>query len=498
VNYSEYKSYVPDYYVYNVRQKGYLFPKITTEKNSRAIEFLHKADTPGGLNIRGTSSSQASMSKFDYLETKTTYIIQNLPALKEESYVNNINNYTASLVQELSVIKEPNSPVKSLSTDWNSVTKTIYEFDDFGVELNKTGYFEDDLKILLIGLNTPEEKTAVIFNYVKSHVKWNGYYNYSCEDGVRKAYKDKTGNVAEINLMLTAMLRYAGLTANPVLVSTRSNGIANFPNRTAFNYLITAVETPGGNVLLDASDKFSVPNVLPLRALNWYGRLIRKDGTSEQIDLMPKKSSNDIIFMSYSVDSAGKVTGKTRRQCSDYNAMIFRNNVNEIKEETYLERLENENENIEISEYDRKNEKELILPTTETYSFTGSNLSELIGEKIYVSPMLFFTNNENPFKQESREYPVDFGFPFSDKYNITINIPEGYVVETLPQAAVMNMEDNLGSFKFNIVANGNLLQLSISHQINEAIVPVEKYEMLKEYYKAMIAKESEKIVLKRI
>lgn len=55
---------------------------------------------------------------------------------------------------------------------------------------------------------------------------------------MRKAYKDKTGNIADINLMLTAMLRSAGLTANPVLVSTRSNGIALFPNRNAFNYVI--------------------------------------------------------------------------------------------------------------------------------------------------------------------------------------------------------------------------------------------------------------------
>jgi hypothetical protein len=68
-----------------------------------------------------------------------------------------------------------------------------------------------------------------------------------------KAYKDKTGNVAEINLMLTAMLRY-GLNANPVLVSTRSNGIAMFPNRTAFNYVIAAVENGGNYTLLDASD----------------------------------------------------------------------------------------------------------------------------------------------------------------------------------------------------------------------------------------------------
>ena len=122
----------------------------------------------------------------------------------------------------------------------------------------------------------------------------------------------------------------------------------------------------------------------------------------------------------------------------------------------------------------------------------------MIGGKIYISPMLFLTNEKNPFKQDLREYPVDFGFPFTDKYNITLQIPEGFTAEVLPAPVVMNMEDNLGSFKFNIAPAGNALQINIQHQINEAIVSTEKYEMLKEYYKAMIAKQTEKIVLKRI
>ena len=162
---------------------------------------------------------------------------------------------------------------------------------------------------------------------MKSTIKWNKYTGYDCDLGVKKAYKEKTGNIGDINLMLTAMLRYAGLTANPVLVSTRSNGIALFPNRTAFNYVIALVETPNGNVLLDASDKYSVPNVLPIRTLNWNGRLIRKDGTSEEVDLMPKRSSNDMVFMNYSIDADGKVTGKTRRQCTDYSALITRDHM---------------------------------------------------------------------------------------------------------------------------------------------------------------------------
>jgi hypothetical protein len=73
--------------------------------------------------------------------------VENLPAMKEELFVN-IDNYTASVSHELSMTKFPNQPFKSYSTDWNAVVKTIYDYDDFGPELNKSGYFEDDLKLV--------------------------------------------------------------------------------------------------------------------------------------------------------------------------------------------------------------------------------------------------------------------------------------------------------------------------------------------------------------
>jgi hypothetical protein len=421
-----------------------------------------------------------------------------MPAMKEESFVNNIDNYTSSLVQELAMTKYPGEPLQAFSTNWNAVVKTIYNYDDFGPELNKTGYFEEDLKAVLAGLNTSEEKITAILHYVKSTVKWNDYYGYSCNDGVKQAYKNKTGNVAEINLMLTAMLRYAGLTANPVLVSTRSNGIALFPNRTAFNYVIAAVENGTDVVLLDATDKFSSPNVLPFRDLNWLGRLIRKDGTSLEVDLMPKQTSNDVITMNYAVNDKGEVVGKLRRQRTDHNAMIFRSNVKDLKEEAYLEKFENENDKIEVSDYLRTNENDLKLPLIETISFTGANCSEILGGKIYFKPMLSFSQSNNPFKQEIREYPVDFGFPFLDKYAINLQIPAGYKVESFPASASILMEDGLGSFRFLTSLSGDSIQISILSQINMPIISAEYYPALKEFYQKMMEKENEKIVLSKI
>jgi hypothetical protein len=493
VDYSEFKTFIPEYFIYSPNQKGYVFPTVSSETSKKTIVRNNKERS--GNRVIKTVFSQ---TKTDYVETITTYVAENMPAMKEEAFVNNIDNYTSSISHELAMTKFPNSSNELYATDWPSVTKKIYENDDFGAELNKTGYFDDDINNALTGLNTPNEKIEAIYNYVKTNIKWNDYYGYSCIDGVKRAYKDKIGNVAEINLMLTAMLRYAGLDSNPVLVSTRSNGIALFPNRTAFNYVIAAVATPSGMILLDASDKFATINVLPFRDLNWIGRLIRKDGTSDMIDLMPKVNSNSTVMMNYTIDATGMISGKLRKQQTDYIAMTFREKVDNVTEDNYLENLENENRKIEVTGYSRQNEKDLKLPIMETYSFSSSNLCEIIGEKIYVSPLLFFTEVKNPFQQEVREYPVDYGFPFTEKNTINIQIPEGYAIEKVPDPTVITMQDNLGSFRFITNVLGNQIQISVINQINTAIIPSEYYSMLKNYYQGIIDKESEKIIVTKV
>ncbi|SHL75800.1 protein of unknown function [Flavobacterium flevense] len=495
VNHSEYINCVPEYFVFNTNVKGFIRPEIKIEKLNKSIKIDSKERV---VNRMGVTNTNYSSEDIAYVETRTTYLAENMPAIKEEEFVNNVRNYTTSLEQELSMTNYPNSMPKTYSTDWAAVVRTIYEYEDFGPELNKTGYFEDDLKVVLTGLNTQQQKIDAILKFVKSAVKWNEYYGYSCNDGVRKAYKDKTGNIAEINLMLTAMLRYAGLNANPVLVSTRSNGISFFPNRTAFNYVIAAVENGDDMVLLDGSDIYSEPDVLPFRALNWLGRLIRKDGTSAAVDLMPKKPSLELNSMNYSINDKGEVSGKLRSQKTTHNAMIFRDEMKGFKEDVYLEKLENSNNKIEINEYSLQNEKEINLPVIETYSFVGNNLSESIGGKIYINPLLFLTRKQNPFKQENREYPVDYGFPFQDKYAVNIQIPDGYQVENLPQPMTLTMNGNVGVFRYLTKLVGNIVQVSVSNQINSSTVLSEDYAALKSYYQKMIEKQNEKIIITKI
>jgi hypothetical protein len=494
VNYSEYKTFIPQYFTYNTNQKGFIFPKVTVEKKPRTIKFLDMESKQAGISSSNVNTT-FSESALDYQETRTTYLAEDLPGMSEEAFVNNIDNYTSSLVQELAMTQYPNQALTPYSTDWKSVVKTIYDYEDFGPELDKTGYFEEDINALIKGLTTQEEKVAAIFNYVKSNVKWNGYYGYSCNDGVKKAYKDKTGNVAEINLMLTAMLRYAGISANPVLLSTRGNGVALFPNRTAFDYVIAAIEIQNGLVLLDATEKYSLPNVLPLRDLNWFGRLIRKNGTSTEVDLMPKELSKETVNTSFIVNGNGTITGKIRKQLTGHGALYFRQKNVILSKDTYLEALENTNNAIEINDYVRENDLDLAKPIVETYTFKDSQDFESINGKIYIAPLLFLSPKVNPFKQEVRAFPIDFGYPVENKYNIVIEIPEGYAVETLPVSMNISTGDGIASFKYLIGAAENKIQIAITSAINSAIVSTDYYAVLKEFFQKKIDKQNEKIVL---
>ncbi|WP_295333402.1 DUF3857 domain-containing protein [Flavobacterium sp.] len=492
VIYSQFKTVIPEYFGYKPLMRGSLIPKQETNTNKITIHSSEKQRGEGYVTMTSFTNSQLS-----YNETTSVYTIENIPALKDESFVNNIKNYTAIIEHELTSVKYPNEPVKYLSTTWEDVVTTIYKSDSFGVELNKTGYFDDDINTALKGITSNEEKIAVIFNYVKSRMNWNEFYGYSCNDGVRKAYQDKVGNVAEINLMLTAMFRYAGFEANPVILSSRGNGISLFPSRNAFDYVISGIELNGQIILFDATSKNALPNILPIRDLNWFGRLIRKDGTSSQIDLMPNFNSKEVVNVIATLDNEGKVSGKIRDQYFDYNAFSYRERNSKLNNESLAERIEKSRPGLEISDYEVQNRNDLSKPIIENYNFDFDNAVEIIGDKMYLSPLLFFAMYENPFKQEKREYPIDFVFPHQDKYIISLTLPDGYVVESLPEPKAISMPEDMANFKFNLSNNGNQIQTICTFDINTAVMSSDDYETLKSFFKEVINKQTEKIVLKK-
>ncbi|MGV6844829.1 MAG: DUF3857 domain-containing protein [Lutibacter sp.] len=485
----ECKVEIPEYYVYNINQTGYLTIPLIKETKNSSIEIHSKSRTTGKV-----ASTSFSNDKVEYKSAVSKIENSNVPALLNEPFVNNIENYKSGLHYELSMVKWPNQPPKYYAKSWDDVAKTIAKNSHFGGELNKTGYFQEDLALLKTKFTNKNSLMVAIFEFVKHKVKWNKSYGKYSYNGVRTAYKKGEGNVADINLILVAMLRAAGINANPVILSSRSHGVPIFPTLEGFNYVIAGVELDKGYLLFDATSENSTPNVLPLRDLNWKGRIIRPDRSSSWINLKSQPADLFVVAQAF-IDEDGAVNGFERRTYKNYNAYRFRNKYGKIKNEDISSKIEEKYNNIEISEYDVSNKKNNYKPVITKFKFDSDELINVVGNKMYFNPLLYLSETKNPFKLEKREYPIDFGTPTVEKQIISIKIPEGYKVESLPENYAVQLPNKYGLFKFSATVSNNAINIISLIQINTPIILNLYYSQVKEFFKQIIAKNKEQIVL---
>ncbi len=495
VDHAEYTLKIPEYMNFETHSKGF-FPLNRTVKSE--LSNLTYSFTPGqtdGASVHRTHKTHYSTISFTL--NSTTFTAENVPKLVQEEYVNNIENYLLSIRPELKSIQMPRSERVVFSQTWDDVAREVYDNSSFGKELESKNYFEKDLQPILSKASNDVEKVALIFEFVKQRMAWNGNYNYFSHNGLKKAYKDRTGNVGDINLMLTAMLRYAGLEANPVLVSTKSNGIPLFPTRSGFNYVISGVELGDNILLMDATSAYSAPNLLPERVMNWFGRMVKSDLTTKQINLMSASKSRKIVNLEVIMNEGGTIEGKIRNTLTDQLALDHRSSFAGVAESNYLEKLEKSYDGILISDYEIQHKKDPYKPVIESFNFEKENAYDLIGGKIYVNPLFFLASTNNPFTTETREYPIDFRYPSSTTFMINFSIPEGYTVESIPESGAFQLPDQIGQFQFMISEIDSKIQLRVSSDINTSILPASFYSALQEYFAALINKQSEQIVLSK-
>lgn len=484
VNYFEYKTDIPEYYIYKPILVG-----------------GHKVETDSKLT-NGSQSFEDDYNKtksISYKQISAFYKGNDIPALTKEPYIDNIDNYKGSIQHELERVRYPDQPVKDYTITWEGVANTIFKDKSFGKELNERDFLLEDVKKLLTNVESQKERLNIIFKFVQNKMNWNEENDYYTQKGVKKAYTDQTGNVAEINFILISMLKLAGIEVNPVLVSTIQNGIPVYPTRTGFNYVIAAAQIEDKQILLDATHKFTYPGILPLNVLNWKGRLIKDDGTSQEIDLVPSTMSKEYSSLMVKIDNLGKIEGKIRIQRTDYDAYLFRVENANKNQENYLEKLEEQLGDSKISNYTIDNKKTNVQePVLETFSLNADNRVEIIGGKMFINPLLFFTRSKNPFTQEVRQMPVYFGYPTQEKFNLNIEIPEGYEIESLPNPIKIASENKEIVYMLNTSGEGNKIRIISSKEINNSIFAADQYNGLKDLFQKMIASQNEKIVLKKI
>lgn len=481
---SEYWASIPAVYLYNITLRGFL--KLSKNESSIMKECLGSGKDPRGM----TFSADCSLMKLG---------MKNIPAFVEEDYMTAKKNFISAIHFELSEIRHIDGRIDKVTKEWKDAEQELRQSSQFGGQLRKGKEIGQEITKVIEGETDELAKAKKVYNFIRDWYVWNDTYGQYSEFGIRKAFEERKGNVGDINLSLIAGLRYAGLDAEPVILSTRGNGtvVELHPVLTEFNYVIAKVKIGDKVYLADATAKYYPFGLLPERCLNGKGRVMT-DRDSHWIDLKPDATGKTISHLSLVLGLDGIMRGTLKTTYMGYDAVSRRSEINTYSShEEYINELKNTLSDLEIRGFGLEGIEDIEKPLIRTLdielrAFDGESVSNFM-----LNPFLLDKWNTNPFKSKERLYPVDFGVPLERITIFSLEYPSEFEIVNIPEKVGLSLPDSGGRFLFVASNAGNRLSLNNSLAIRKTVFSSTEYHYLKELFDRILQVQNGELLFRK-
>jgi hypothetical protein len=479
VNWSEYKIVIPNSLDYKMIMGGYL----TLDVHEREPVTVRMGDP-----------------SLDGPGMRYRFVVKNAPSFNNEPFITTAMDYVSKIRFELARVAFQGQMVKSYSQTWEQVDKVLQDATWFGVEANKVVFDKELRESLKIMTTDSTARMEAALKLVQKTMKWDETGGLGSKVNVKKAFDNKKGNATEINLMLNGLLRDLGLEAVPVVLSTRSNGrfLEHIPLLEGFNYTICYVRIGDKDYLLDATQPYAKPGILPEHALNGKGRAIPKRGTGYFVDLTPRESKNKLEMVTAEIlPDDGIIKGTYSASLGGYEALAWRNEHATDTDQTHLNELKDEFKDWKIEALEIGNKTELLGGVvTIKCKFEAEDENDAPG-LFYITPIIAGRMVENPLKTPERIYPLDLSTGITKSFIGNYMLPDGYVVEEMPKTEVVSLPEKGGRFIFQVKQSGNVIQVNSTMTVNKLTFVPDDYPLLREFFSRVVQKHAEPIVIKK-
>jgi|GEM_PF-3213511 len=385
---------------------------------------------------------------------------------------------------------------------WESIGQQLLDDDDFGRALGQPAFLKEEVAGLPGPAAAPlAARIAAVRALVMQHVKYNGDDGIWLSRPLRDTYRSvNRGNPADVNLLLVAALRTAHIDANPVLLSTLDNGRVNerFPSRGAFNYVLAHVQlTDGQDLLLDATDPSLPSGTVPERCLNGSGRLLPPDARAARwVPLLPQQRLTHFRQLQLSLSAGGELQGTMHEEYSGYAAARQRAELGKQGAASYCRQLTTAHPDWNPTNIAIAARTEPEKPLALDYQIAATTRPTAEGS-YYLSPLAEFGLTHNPFTASRRRYPIDFGMPQDETLLVTLTLPPGYALASLPSPQIVDLPDNGGRFVCSASSTDGVVQLSSRLTLRKSTYQMADYEQLRELYRLLLAKQAEKLEIRK-
>ncbi|MDL2256816.1 DUF3857 domain-containing protein [Bacteroidales bacterium OttesenSCG-928-I14] len=475
VKYSFFQITIPEYFTFNIEEKGY-------ENLNRKQEKVNQSFTIGGQILTCTAEEIQIEAK-------------NIPAMKAEDYVWNPGEYISHINFELQSFQIPGVVYQNYSKTWNNIVQTLNESDNFGKQFNNKNLFKDELPSILAGQTNATDSIRSVLNMVRSKVKWDKTGSIGINNQ-EKALKEGVGSSGEMNALLINALKNAGYNTFPVVMSLRSRGRIPFthPSIERLNYFIVCVFIDSKIYYLDATQAYTDLNVIPLDCMVERAMIIYPNNRFDWVNLTKIGNNIQRTNLIYKFNDEGIMEGQISQNNMGELAYTFKSRYDRASDQDeYIEKIEEQNR-IKITDYSMEEKDQPSFGFLESYTFTYPDF-HLEDKVISFNPLMFLALKSNSFKAETRKFPIEFDFPYTQRINASFTIPKGYIIDELPSSEKVIYDDELINFSYIIQQTGNTIQLAYQLKLNTVIISALDYDSFRDFWSKMYNKEREMITI---
>jgi transglutaminase-like putative cysteine protease len=427
---------------------------------------------------------------------KYRWVMTDVPALREEPFVTTLKNHQARLALQLKSYQF-RGHTKQFMSSWDNLAEELLDRSDFGGQLDSGGDVRTRAELLVRDLQDPVAKIKAIYDYVRTKVEWNGVQGFIPGRAVDDVLEAQSGSHPEITLLLVALLRNVGVEAHPVLLSTRDHGKMQpvYPFLSQFNTTVVYVEVADRAYLLDATDPMRPYDLLPVRALNGAGWMVTEEG-GRWLRISPNPYERRVSVVGQ-LSANGTVEAEVQVIDSDYSALQRRRLFQEHGAQAFIRDVILEDLNdVDIQSHEIQNEAPED-PLVSRVTMRAPGYAQRAERFLYVNPALLERRRENTLRAPSRSFPVEFAYPRDITFILSLQLPEGYVVDAVPPNVQVQLPEKSGYFQRAIDVANRRLTLQARLLIVETTFEPEAYGALRDFYQRIIAAQAEHIVLKR-
>jgi hypothetical protein len=316
-------------------------------------------------------------------------------------------------------------------------------------------------------------------------------------------WQQKRGSDDEITLLFIAMARAAGMKAYAMIETERDRNLLNtgILDWDQLEDDIAIVNVGGREVFFDPGQRYCEYGKLHWMHTGLPG--VRQTDQGPEIALTPQPSYMDNQVRrvaSLTLGPDGTLSGQVRISMSGEEALRWRQAALRSDEQDMKKAFEAELQNrvpagvkVSVNHFLSLDDPTVGLMAVVDVS---GNMGTATGKRVFLPSAFFQANVKAPFAAEKRESPIDLHYPFVSQDTVTISLPAGFTVQSVPSDATIPYPQN-AAFKVKYAsANGTFEEDRVVAFAN-AVYKAEEYSQLRDFYGKMNAQDQQQIVLEK-